>query len=97
MAKTKERPEWYTVLTVGKTYIFTEASSMIYVGRLVSIDGPHDVVLEDAAWVSDTGQYLSTFLRDGRTLSMQIEPVGVRTLTWVGWGPWDKPLFEERV
>jgi hypothetical protein len=33
-------PDWYTTLTEGQTYLFTEVTSMIYVGRLVRIDGP---------------------------------------------------------
>ena len=94
--KIVQQQEWHTKLTVGECYIFTEVTSMIYVGRLVSIDGPHDVVIEDGAWVSDTGQFLSTFLRNGRADNMEIEPVGVRAIHWAGWSPWMHDLFKER-
>lgn len=97
MAKVKNRPRWHTELTPGECYVFTEVTSMVYVGRLFSVNGLHDVVLEDAAWVSETGQYLSTFVRDGRTEQMEIEPVGVRAVHWAGWQPWPHPLFPERV
>jgi len=80
----------------GKCYIVTEVTSMVYVGRCVEIIGPHTVLLEDAAWVSETGQYLSTFLRDGKTEQMEIEPVGTRCIHWAGWGVWNHKLFKER-
>ena len=83
-------------MEVGKCYIVTEVTSMVYVGRCKEIIGPHTVLLEDAAWVSETGQYLSTFLRDGRTEQMEIEPVGLRCIHWSGWGEWNHPLFKER-
>jgi hypothetical protein len=96
MAKKKERPEWHTSLTPGECYSFTDATSMIYVGRLVRVDGPYVVVLDDAAWVSETGR-LSVFMRTGVADGMQIEPVGVRTVHWVGWSPWSHKLFREAV
>jgi hypothetical protein len=80
----------------GKCYIVTEVTSMVYVGRCVEVIGPHTVLLEDAAWVSETGQFMSTFLRDGRTEQMEIEPVGLRCIHWAGWGEWKHPLFKER-
>lgn len=83
-------------MEVGKCYIVTEVTSMVYVGRCIEIVGPHTVLLADAAWVSETGQYLSTFLKNGKTEGMEIEPVGVRCVHWAGWGPWNHPLFKER-
>jgi hypothetical protein len=92
-----DREPWYTELTVGQCYIVTEVTSMVYVGRVLAITGLHDVVLEDAAWVSETGRYLSTFLRTGRAESMEIEPVGIRSVHYAGWSPWPHSLFTERV
>ncbi len=94
MSNTKTRPDWHTSLTAGECYRFTDVTSMIYVGRLVEVTGPHTVILEDAAWVASTGR-LHEFIRNGRADNMEVEPVGVQCVHWAGWGPWDKPLFKD--
>jgi hypothetical protein len=83
-------------LEVGRCYLFTDSTAMIYVGRLTEIVGPHTVTIEDAAWVSVTGR-LSEFVRTGVTGDIEIEPVGARGLHWVGWTPWPHKLFREAV
>lgn len=96
MGRAKGRPDWHTRLTPGECYLFTDATAMIYVGRLVEVTGPHTAVLEEAAWVSVTGR-LSEFMRAGRAGGMEVEPVGVQCVHWAGWRPWPFPLFAEAV
>ena len=94
-AKAKESkvtPEWYTQLTPGENYIVTDVTSMIYVGKLVLQDGPR-IVLEEAAWVADTGGRMNSFIQEGRHDSMEIELVGYRTIYWAGWSPWLHSTF----
>jgi len=43
---------------VGKNYLIRTVT-MIDTGRLVSI-GPHELVLEDAAWIASTGRFADT-------------------------------------
>ena len=40
---------------VGKCY-FIRTVTMHTIGRLVSV-GPHELVLEDAAWIADSGRW----------------------------------------
>lgn len=82
-------------LEVGKTY-FVQSCTKDWVGRLVSIDGPYTVTLEDAAWVALSGR-LHAFVRDGQADGMEIEPVGVVCVQWVNWIPWDHALFKDPV
>lgn len=91
--RVKEAPAWYTQLTPGECYIVTDVTSMIYVGRLVLHDGPR-IVLEEAAWVADTGGRLNQFTKDGRAEGMEIEFVGHRTICWAGWSPWPHKPFD---
>lgn len=102
MAKTKQtegprepRPAWHTELTVGHCY-FVQSCTKDWVGRLVSVNGPYAVTLEDAAWVADSGR-LHVFVRDGTAPKMEIEPVGVVCVQWVNWIPWDHDTFTETV
>lgn len=90
----EKRPEWHTTLTLGECYLFTEVTSMIYVGRIIAIPGLHSVVLEDAAWISETGR-LYLFMQNGTAEGMEIEPVGVQAVYWAGWRPWPHKLFNE--
>jgi hypothetical protein len=41
--------------TIGECYLIRTVT-MFWTGRLVSID-EHELVLEDAAWIADTGRY----------------------------------------
>ncbi len=84
-----------TKLTIGETY-FVQTCTKDWVGRLVSIDGPYTVTLEEASWVAESGR-LHVFVRDGRADSMEIEPVGVVCCQWVNWIPWPHDLFTEVV
>jgi hypothetical protein len=68
----------------------------IYVGKCVSIEGPHTMVLEDAAWVAETGR-LHAFVRDGRAEGMEVEPVGTICVHWAECAPWKHRLFKEAV
>jgi hypothetical protein len=82
-------------LEVGGTYYF-ETATKDWVGRVVSIDGPYQVTLEDASWVSDSGR-MHAFVMNGRADGMQIEPVGVKHIVHTGWTVWPHKLFEEPV
>jgi hypothetical protein len=87
--------EMVLTLEVGRCY-YVRTARYDYVGRVVSIDGPYTLVLEDAAWVSNSGR-LHVFVQNGRATGMEIEPVGVVGLQWLDWTPWDHPLFTEAV
>jgi hypothetical protein len=87
--------EMVLTLEVGRCY-YVRTARYDYVGRVVSIDGPYTLVLEDAAWVSNSGR-LHVFVQNGRATGMEIEPVGVVGLQWLDWIPWDHPLFTEAV
>lgn len=91
-----ERPDWHTALTPGECYRFTDVTSMIYIGRLVEVVGPHTAVIEDAAWIASTGR-LHEFVRNGRVAGMEVEPIGVRCIHWAGWEPWPHKLLREAV
>lgn len=93
MAKSKEP---ITSLIEGESYLVESVTSNLYVGVLVRIDGPHTVVLKEAAWVSETGR-LHEFMRDGLAGNMEIEPVGTKCVHWSSWSPWPHPLFKEAV
>jgi hypothetical protein len=95
-------PDPRTSLVVGHCYLMESVTSNLYVGRLVSIDGPHDVVLSGASWVSETGKK-SSFMQNGKAEGMEIEPYGLdgrggyKAVHWAGWEPWPHPLFTEAV
>jgi hypothetical protein len=95
MTKRKEADQPVS-LEVGRNYLVESITANLYVGRLVSIEGPHTVVLADAAWVADTGR-LHLFLRDGQAPQMEVEPVGVRCIHWASWSPWSHDLFTESI
>jgi hypothetical protein len=92
----KPDPHPMTTIEVGHCYIFESVTSNLWVGRVVSIDGPHSVTLEDCSWVSETGR-LHQFMRAGRADGMEVEPVGVRGVHWASWGPWPFALFKEAI
>lgn len=84
-----------TKLEIGKCYFF-QTCTKDWVGRLVEIQGPYTVVLEDAAWVADSGR-LFNFIREGKAPNMEIEPVDVVCCQWVNWMPWPHKLLREQV
>jgi hypothetical protein len=94
MAAKKDSPRVVS-LVVGEQYYF-QTARFDYVGRVLSIDGPYTVTLEDAACVFSTGR-LHVFLREGRAPQMELEPVGVQGVQWLGWSPFPHPLFPEAV
>ena len=69
---------------------------MMYTGRLVSVT-ESDIVLEDAAWIADSGRY-SDALAEG-TLD-EVEPypnsVGVSRASIVDFAVWEHPLPREQ-
>jgi hypothetical protein len=93
----KEKPAQITSLIVGENYLVESVTSNLYVGRLVDNTlGPHTLVLEDAAWISDTGR-LHIFMRTGRADNMEVEPVGIKCVHWASWSPWPFECFKEVV
>ena len=99
----KLKKERITSLIVGECYLFESVTSKIYVGRLLTIEYPYCVILEDAAWVSETGR-LHAFMRDGQAENMEIEPLGlnpvhggIKCVHWAEWSPWPFPLLKEVV
>jgi hypothetical protein len=75
-------------VTVGKCYLFDDVTSKLWLGRVIAVTGPHSVVLENAAWVADTGGRLHVLVKNGRADGMEIEPVGVKGVHWAGWVYW---------
>ena len=58
---------------VGQNYLIRTVT-MILTGRLVAVTG-QELVLEDAAWVADTGRF-STALQNGTLGEVEPFPVG---------------------
>ena len=82
------------MLAVGQCYLIESITSNLYVGRLLAISPLGDVILGEAAWVSETGR-LHEFMARGRTDGMEIEPIGTRCIRYASWSPWPHPLFTE--
>lgn len=58
-------------LPIGKA-VLIRTVTMNYTGRIASVT-ESDLVLEDAAWIADTGRF-STALKDGFPANAEIEP-----------------------
>jgi hypothetical protein len=85
------------LLEIGKNYLVESVTSNLYVGRLVDASiGPHTLILEDAAWISNTGR-LHEFMRTGRAENMEVEPVGIKCIHWASWSPWPFENFKEAI
>lgn len=85
-------------LEKGKNY-FVRTEGDHWVGRLVDIDGPTTVTLEDAAWIADSGR-LHIFLAKGKADSMEIEPVPDGQQIMLHWRAiieWPHDLFRKPV
>ena len=70
-----------------------------WVGRVVSVDGPYTLTLEDFAWVADSGR-LGEFLSRGRAEGMEVEaaPDGMTiTVNWRAVLSWPHSLFRKSV
>lgn len=82
-------------LEVGRTYFF-QTCTKDWVGRLVSIDSPFSVTIEECSWVFDSGR-LSIFVQTGKTDNMEVEFLGkdsCMSLQWVNWIDWPHQLFD---
>jgi hypothetical protein len=82
----------------GKCY-FVRTDTDHWVGRLVSVDGPYTLTLEDFAWVANSGR-LGEFLARGSAPQMEIEaaPDGMTvTVNWRAVLSWPHPLLRETV
>lgn len=82
-------------LEIGKTY-YVRTDTDHWVGRLVGIDGPFTVSLEQASWVAESGR-LHQFCKRGEADGMEIEPVGKITCHWRAIIDWPHKLFTEAV
>lgn len=82
---------------IGKFYL-VRGGAKDYVGLVVALPTPFTAVLEQAAWVAESGRW-HEFLRDGRADGMEIEPCGPGRvgLRWEEWFEWPHPLFTEAV
>lgn len=69
MKKDNTTPGW----KIGSAYLIRTVT-MIQTGRLVAID-EHELVLEDAAWIADTGRF-SDALRVGSFVEVEPFPDG---------------------
>ena len=80
---------------IGSCYLIRTVT-MMYTGRLVSVT-ESDIVLEDAAWIADSGRYANA-LAEG-TLN-EVEPypnrVGVSRASIVDFAVWTHPLPREQ-
>lgn len=83
-----------TSLVIGECYLIRTVT-MAYTGRLVSITDT-DLVLEDAAWIADTGRY-HVALAEGAL--NEVEPYPGRVIVGRGGlidaAPWSHPLPRE--
>jgi hypothetical protein len=84
------------VFEIGKNYLFESITSNLYVGRLVEVGFSGEVLLEDAAWISETGR-LNEFVRTGSAEGMEVELIGTKGLRYASWNPWPHKLFEETI
>jgi hypothetical protein len=58
---------------VGKNY-FIQTVTHYYTGKLVEVL-PHELVLEDAAWIADTGRF-EQFIKEGTVNEVEPYPAG---------------------
>jgi hypothetical protein len=85
-------------MEIGSNY-FIRTDTDHWLGRLVSVDGPYTVTLEDFAWVASAGR-LNEFLNKGTANEMEIEhaPDGMRiTLNWRACITWPHDLIRRTV
>ncbi len=78
-------------------HVYVHGVNDDYVGEVVALLPGRVIALRNASWVADSGQYLSTFIAEGRTKEgMEIEPVGDHVMHWEGVTRWPHKLFTER-
>lgn len=68
---------------VGKCYVIRTVT-MINTGRVVAV-GKQEILLDEAAWVADTGRY-HDFLKSPATMAKEVEPYPVGMRAGVGRG-----------
>lgn len=68
---------------VGKSYLIRTVTHYLH-GRVVTV-GAQEIVLDNAAWIADTGRF-ADFLKGSPTQSLEIEPFPVGSLVIVGRG-----------
>lgn len=61
----------YLLFKIGQAYLF-RLVTLYYTGRVVKVT-PKEIILEDAAWIADTGRF-SDALKTGKL--NEIEPIG---------------------
>jgi len=81
----------FTPFVIGEAYLIRTVT-MIYTGRLVALT-PTDFVLEDAAWIADTGRF-ATALATGSLSEVEPYPgcVIVSRASYVDASVWKHPL-----
>jgi hypothetical protein len=84
-----------TAFEIGKSY-FIRTATYAATGRLVAIH-PNELVLEDAAWIADTGRFHNA-LKDGKF--SEVEPFCKPLIVFRGGGidatEWPHPLPREQ-
>jgi hypothetical protein len=86
------------MIEVGKNY-YVQTDTNHWLGRVVSVDGPYTLTLEDFAWVAHSGR-LGEFLKNGHAAGMEIEPAldgETVTVNWRAVLSWPHPLLRETV
>lgn len=84
-------------LIVGQNY-FVRTVTDYWVGRLVKVDGPYTVTLDEVSWVAGTGR-LGEFVLRGQAEGMEIEYLGPdhQAIQWLAIRPWRHPLFTRTI
>ena len=72
MEKKEVKGKYAMPYPVGKS-VFIRTVTMNYTGKLVACN-PSELVLEEAAWIADTGSRFSDFLKGEFNSSTEIEP-----------------------
>lgn len=85
----------FTPFVIGQSYLIRTVT-MIYTGRLAALT-PTDFVLEDAAWIADTGRF-ATALASGFLEEVEPYPgsVIVSRASYVDASVWKHPLPREQ-
>ena len=79
--KKQQSPIATGAFTLGQNY-FVRAVTHYYTGKLVELT-EHELVLEDAAWIADTGRF-SDAMQSGEFSEVEPYPDGVKVLVMRG-------------
>ena len=84
-------------IKVGDTVFVRANTRDDYVGKVLSIDGPFTVTLNQCSWIADSGRF-GEFMKNGQAANMETEFIGD------GWmvnfsaiKPWPHKLFKESI